>query len=151
MFDSNIFDKLPEIIQAIKQSSISQYEYYVSPVQIEELCEIPDSKIEIRKKNILMLADLRATLVPLSIFPLNGRARLGYARLGLGEVYEKILNDNKSNSDDAIIADTSVTENCTLVTADIGLYRRMTKNHYPCLMYDDFIHSITTTSESVAL
>lgn len=89
-----------------------------------------------------MLADLRATLVPISIFILNGRSRLGYARLGVGEVYAKILNKNGSNADDAVIADTSVTENCTLVTNDKDLYARMIKNDYSCMMYDDFLASI---------
>ena len=79
MFDSNIFDKLPEFIELIHNSS-TQYEYYITTIQIDELCEIPDSKIDIRKRNILMLAALRAKLVPISVFIL-GRAHLGFARL----------------------------------------------------------------------
>lgn len=90
MFDTNVFDKLPKFIKLIRDST-TQYEYYITTIKIDELCEIPDHKIETRKRNFLMLADLRAKLVPLSVFILNGRAYLGCARLGEGEVYKKIL------------------------------------------------------------
>mgnify|MGYP000925810503 CR=1 FL=1 len=142
MFDSNVFDKLPNIINKIKDSSEKQYEYYITTIQVEELCEIPDSKKNIRVNNILMLADLRAKLVPISVFILNGRARLGYARLGNGEIYKKILNENKSNIDDAIIADTCVFEGCTLVTEDKDLYSRMSRNGFEVIYFTDFMNSI---------
>ena len=64
MFDTNVFDKLPEFIDLIRDST-TQYEYFVTTIQIDELCGIPDHKIDIRKRNFLMLADLRARLVPL--------------------------------------------------------------------------------------
>jgi len=123
MFDTNVFDKLPEFIELIRDSA-TQYEYYITTIQIDELCDIPDHKIDIRKRNFLMLADLRARLVPLSVFIL-GCARLGYARLGEGEVFNKILNSNRSNIEDAAIADTAVYEGCTLITNDDDLYERM--------------------------
>jgi len=141
MFDSNVFDKLPEIINLIKESAGTQYEYYITSIQVEELCEIPDDKKEKRIKNLLMLADLRATLVPESLFVI-GTARLGYARLGEGEVYQKILNTNKSNVDDAVIADTSIYEDCILVTEDKDLYNRMLKNGYDVMYLHDFINTI---------
>jgi rRNA-processing protein FCF1 len=142
MFDSNVFDKLPQIISKIKESAENQYEYYITTIQVEELCEIPDEKKEKRVTNILMLADLRAKLVPISVFVLNGRARIGYARLGNGEVYHKILKENKSNSDDAIIADTAVFEGCTLITEDKELYSRMKRNSYSVMYLSDFINTI---------
>lgn len=141
MFDTNVFDKLPEFIELIRDSEI-QYEYYITTIQIDELCEIPDCKMDIRKNNFLMLADLRAHLVPLSVFILNGRARLGYTRLGEGEVYKKILNKNKSNIEDAVIADTAVYERCTLITNDDDLYKRMEKNGYDAMKFDDFIKTL---------
>lgn len=142
MFDSNIFDRLPQIIEKIKNSAETQYEYYITTIQVEELCEIPDHKKEIRVRNILSLAELRAKLVPISVFILNGRARLGYARLGSGQVYYKILNNNKSNTDDAVIADTAVTEGCTLITEDKDLYSRMAKHGYNVMYLSDFIATI---------
>jgi len=141
MFDSNVFDKLPEIINKLKKTSEQQYEYYITTIQVEELCEIPDEKIETRKTNILMLADLRAKLVPISVFVL-GKARLGYARLGAGEVYKKVLNENSSNTNDAIIADTAVCEGCTLITEDKDLYERMRKNGYAVMYLYEFLRTI---------
>ncbi|MDU0328952.1 type II toxin-antitoxin system VapC family toxin [Paenibacillus barengoltzii] len=141
MFDSNVFDKLPEFIDRVKNSAGSQYEYYITSIQVEELCEIPDDKQNIRKTNILMLVELRAKLVPISVFILNGRTRLGYARLGNGEVYRKILNDKKTNIDDAVIADTAVYEGCTLVTQDKDLYKKMKNNNYDVMYLEEFLDS----------
>lgn len=142
MFDSNVFDRLPQIIEKIKNFAETQYECYITTIQVEELCEIPDCKIEIRVRNILSLADVGAKLVPISVFVLNGRARLGYARSGNGEVYHKILNKNKSNTEDAVIADTAVTEECTVITEDKDLYSRMTKHGYNAIYLSDFIDTI---------
>lgn len=144
MFDTNVFDKLPEFIELIRDSA-TQYEYYITTIQIDELCDIPDHKIDIRKRNFLMLADLRARLVPLSVFIL-GYARLGYARLGEGEVFNKILNSNRSNIEDAVIADTAVYEGCTLITNDDDLYERMKKNGYDVMKFDDFIKTLNKTT-----
>ena len=144
MFDTNVFDKLPEFIELIRDSA-TQYEYYITTIQIDELCDIPDHKIDIRKRNFLMLADLRARLVPLSVFIL-GCARLGYARLGEGEVFNKILNSNRSNIEDAAIADTAVYEGCTLITNDDDLYERMKKNGYDVMKFDDFIKTLNKTT-----
>lgn len=88
-----------------------------------------------------MLADLRAKLVPISVFPF-GKARLGYARLGNGEVYRKILNQNKSNTNDAILADTAVHEGCILITEDKDLYKRMVDNGYNALFLTDFLNTM---------
>lgn len=145
MFDTNVFDKLPEFIDLIRDST-TQYEYFVTTIQIDELCGIPDHKIDIRKRNFLMLADLRAKLVPLSVCILNGRARLGYVRLGEAEVYKKILNKNNSNIDDAAIADTAVYEGCTLITNDDDLYKRMETNGYNVMKFDDFIKTLHKTT-----
>ena len=140
MFDSNVFDKLPFFISKIKESN-SDFSYYITSIQVEELCEIPDSKKEIRKTNILMLADLRAKLIPTTITVL-GISRFGYTCLGEGKVYNLILNKNHSNVKDAIIADTSVGEDCTLVTEDTDFYNKMKSNGYKVLKFNDFLQMI---------
>lgn len=66
MFDSNIFNKLPSFIKKIKESK-KEYSYYISTIQIQELAKIKDNKEEQRISNIIMLADLRAHLVPTSV------------------------------------------------------------------------------------
>lgn len=138
MLDSNVFDRLPEFIDIFKKGQ-KDIEYYITTVQIDELCEIKDDKVETRKNRILMLAILRPTLVPISVFALNGRAYLGYARLGEGEVFKKMLTGNDKDIDDAIIADTAVYEHCTLITDDKRLYNRMKRNNYDVMTIDEFI------------
>ncbi|SHL31791.1 PIN domain-containing protein [Anaerocolumna jejuensis DSM 15929] len=140
MFDSNVFDKLPDFIEKMRKSSI-QYEYYITSIQIDELCTIPDKKLEIRKRNILMLADIRARLIPTSVFVYDSTS-YDYAASGDGTVYKKILNENISNKEDAIIADTAVFEGCTLITEDSRFYDKMKKNNYDVMRFDDFIQTL---------
>lgn len=140
MFDSMIIDKLPSYIEKLKKS-VPEYQYYVTSIQVDEISQIPDTKKNIRRQLMLMLVDLRAILVPLSIF-LLGKAHLGYARLGNGKVFHEILNENRSNESDAAIADTAVTEGCTLVTEDRDLYQRMKKHNYDVMCWEDFLNEI---------
>ena len=135
MFDSNIFNKLPSFIKKIKESK-KEYSYYISTIQIQELAKIKDNKEKQRISNIIMLADLRAHLVPTSVSVL-GEARLGYTRLGDGSVYHKILNDSKN-----IIADTAVKEGCILITEDIKFQKKMKRHQYDVMSFDEFISSL---------
>lgn len=139
MFDTNVFDQLQNYMEMIKKST-NKYQYFITTIQIDELCEIPD--IATRKNNFLMLADLRATLVPLSVCILNGIAHLNYVRLGNGEVYEQILSPSHNNINDAAIADTAVYENCTLVTDDKDFYKKMKRQGYASMKFNDFLQSL---------
>lgn len=82
--------------------------------------------------------------MPISVFVLNGRARLGYTRLGEGVVYKSILKENGSNADDAMIADTAVFEGCTLITEDRELYMKMKSQNYDVMSLSEFINSISS-------
>ena len=141
MFDTHIFDKLPNVIEKVKKSIDIKYEVYVTSLQVEELCNIPDLKKEKRCCCMIMLADLRAKLVPTSVF-LLGKGRLGYARLGVGEVYNKILNKSRNNINDALIADTAVFEKCILITDDKKLYQKMMNHSYPVMNFLTFIETL---------
>ncbi len=140
MFDSNIYDILSQYIDVIKKST-NQFEYYVSSIQIDELCDIPDEKKEVRKRNMLMLVDLYAKLIPTACFALE-YVRLGYAELGPGNILNNIINEKKSNEKDAIIADTAVKNGCILVTQDIRLYNKMKSFNYPVQNMEEFLASI---------
>lgn len=140
MFDTNVFDKLQTIIEKLEKTT-DNYEYYITTIQIDEIASIPDTKIETRKMNILLLARLRAIIVPLS-FCVLGKARLGYAKMGNGLIYHNMLNENKNNLGDALIADTSVSEECTLITEDIKLYKKMKLNNYDAMTLNDFLNEI---------
>ena len=141
MFDTHVFDKLPKVIEKVKEKININFELYVTSLQVEEISNIPDSKKEKRCRNMIMLTDLRAKLVPTSVFIL-GKSRLNYGRLGTGEVYKKILNISRNNVNDAVIADTSVFEECILVTDDKELFNKMKKNGYQVLDFETFMKSI---------
>ena len=140
MFDSNMFDNLPNCIDKIIYSKV-EYEYYVTTLQIEELCKIPDSKKDKRISLITHLAILRPKLIPIPTFVL-GYAKLGQVKLGDGIEYNKILNKTKSNIADALIASTAVNEGCTLITDDTKLTTKMKNNNYPVMSFSEFIESL---------
>jgi len=137
MFDTNVFDKLPEMIETLQRGK-DHYKYYVTSVQIEEICNIPDLNKERRIVNMLMLSEIRAELVPVSVL-IFGYSRFGFASFGEGKVYEEILSPNHSNIRDAMIVDTAVHEGCTLITEDKDLYKKMTRNGYNAMLLSEFM------------
>lgn len=147
MFDTNVFSDLIYKKKTLIEIS-KKYSIYVTTIQLEEIAEIPDSNIEKRKQNLFVLATARVTFVPISVFVL-GKARLDLARLGNGEVYNKILNKTKTNVNDAIIADTSVFEACTLVTSDIKLYNKMKRNGYDVITAEELFNSIDKVGDLI--
>ncbi len=144
MFDSNIYDKLPEIIEKIN-SSKNEYEFYITTIQIEELSKIPDSKQSIRERNLLMLAMLRPKLVPLNT-AIYDKCRYDLVKYDEGQAYEKILKKTGSNINDALIADTAIANSCTLVTDDNADFcQRVKKKGYQALTYSEFFNMLTKT------
>jgi rRNA-processing protein FCF1 len=142
MFDTNIFDKLGDVISVIEGTvDKGTYEYLVTTTQIEELCNISDSKIEIRKQNFLRLAKLHAKLVSTSVSIL-GDAVLGSTILGVGEVYDNTLKESGENIHDSIIADTAIDNGCTLITTDKNLYNKMKSQECSVMTLKEFIDSI---------
>lgn len=125
MLDTNIFDKIPDFIDEMKDSIRKGYEYYITVVQVEELSKIPESKEGKRFKSEEILSDLKVEVLPSSsIF--HGES---------GRVLNSI--------DDSIIAATSVYEGCTLVTEDKELYRYMKEDNLEVMYFDEFLLGIS--------
>lgn len=141
MFDSCAFDKLLyfKSKKMLKENAKFDIEYYITSVQIAELCKTPNE--EKRIKLILNLSIMRPKIIPTTSFIL-GYARLGYSMLGDGEIYKKLLNNNSSNVKDAIIAETANKEDCCLVTEDRKLFKSMKKNNYKVIDFDEFHNCI---------
>lgn len=140
MFDSNIFDVLPNYITKLKQLT-KEYEFFITTIQTDEIADISDDKKRKRRQNFLMLADLRPKVVSLSL-GIWDLARFDYMHLGPAQVYYKLLNPSGNNKHDAAIADTAVREGCTLVTNDMKLYRKMKKYGYSVLTFEEFLGDI---------
>lgn len=113
-----------------------KYNFYVSPSVLEELSKIKDDKLEDRIRNIIALIELNPKFIYDSVF-IWDHSRFDCACLGNGEVYKKILNESKNNINDAIIADTSVNNNCILFTCDKRFYNKMKRYGYKCVNLDD--------------
>ncbi len=141
MFDSCSFDEIlkSNSYKLIEESHKQGYEYYITSIQVEELCRVPDE--EKRVSLILNMSSMRPKIVPIASFVL-GYARLGYARLGDGVIYEQILNENRSNIKDALIAETAIIEKCKLVTEDNGLINIMEKNNFTTIKFEDFMETL---------
>lgn len=83
-------------------------------------------------KNLLLLARLEAKFI-LDSVTVADYSRVDNCTLGDGIVYDQILNENKSNIRDAILADTAVNNGLTLLTNDVRLYDKMKKYSYNVL------------------
>lgn len=127
MLDSNIFDELCIDFNLIMKNK-EKYKFYITYTQIDEINNMPKSKSEKKNKILENIERLEVEKVKASVTIL-GKCRLGQTKIGRGKVYSKIVKDNGSNSNDSIIADTSVSEGCTLITNDKKLYNRMKRNN----------------------
>ncbi|HET55860.1 MAG TPA: hypothetical protein ENN33_11650 [Ignavibacteria bacterium] len=92
-------------------------EFYITHIQNDELNEWDD--VEERKKATLLLAKIKPIVLPTESF-IVGESRLGYAKLGDGEVLNEVINrrNMEKNIRDALIAETAILNNIILVTDD---------------------------------
>ena len=57
--------------------------------------------------------------------------------------YKNLLNQNRSNIDDALIGDAAKRENCTLITDDTRFINKLNANGISTMKFSDFLNSIT--------
>jgi len=144
MFDCNTFSALLERNdwQEFLSKAREQYELCVASVQVEELAQIPDSKLETRVRHILCLCEMKATIIPTAVV-------MGYGRLGFcafadesDTTYEDLLNENRSNVHDAMIGDAAKREGCLLITNDTRFANKLRRNGIDTLPFSDFAATI---------
>ena len=139
MLDSNAFDRLHEVIPTIK-SKLSEIDFYVATVQVEEIAIIPDEKRDVRKRDFLTMIELRPHLVP-HTFTFDA-FDFGHFSFEIEPKYWSILKSTKSNKKDALIAATAIRNGCTLVTNDTELTKKMNQAGESVLSFDAFIDSL---------
>lgn len=135
LFDNNAIDTVLKNSDLYK-SLIHKYEFYVCTTVIEELANISDNEKEKRIKLFISFAKMEMKFISDSVFILD-HSRLDCACLGNGVVYNQVLNKNKSNIKDAIIADTAVTRDCILLTEDKKLYKKMKSLNYKVITLEE--------------
>ena len=144
MFDANAFSYLLKQNKFnLLEKSTDKYEYYITEIQVRELAEIPDHKRDWRIAHALCLCKMRAKLV-------NVRGVYGITHYGCcsysnetENTYKKLLNQNRSNIDDALIGDAAKRENCTLITDDTRFINKLNANGICTMKFSDFLNSIT--------
>lgn len=133
LFDNNEISFIANNIDFFKKLK-NEYELCISKTVVRELAAIPDKNIEFRKQIFVDFSDLEFKFLPDSCFVLNGGFTLdGRSNMGNCEVYNKIININGDNINDAVIADTAVTHKCILLTEDKELLKKMAHNNYVAL------------------
>lgn len=142
MFDSNAFSsflKHQTDWGSFFSKCRTKYEFYVTAVQVEELANIPDAEKEKRIQHLLLLAKMRAKIVPTILV-------LDYSRLGLSvlanendNTYELLLKENRSNVHDALIGEAAKREGCLLITDDKWLVNRLNKVGIKNICFENFI------------
>ena len=142
MFDTNAFDKMYTTDDDLDRIVASnKYEYYITSIQIEEIGNIPDSRKEQRKQNLMTLCKIGAQL--LFVPAVVGHARLDCCVVAdENDVYSDLLKVTHSNVNDAMIGSTAKRENCIVVTDDKDFSKRLKKHSVPTMTYNEFIQSL---------
>lgn len=137
MFDSNAFDKLIDILDELRDN-IGKFDFYITAIQIEELANIPDTNKEKRICNFLAFCEMRAKLVPVSF--VFDHSRLGFCCFGdeNDDTYSLLLNENKTNVNDALIGEAAKREECILVTDDVKFSKKLKKLNIPFITFEEF-------------
>lgn len=146
MFDTNAFDKAMENLDEI-ESIKNNNNFYMTYVQEQELMDIPETK-RAKMLNIFnMIKETNIQKIPTTVFLLN-HTPIGSGRLGNGNVYDELLNEGKTNVNDALIGETAVTEGYDLVTNDKQLYNKLLKYDIRVMTFEDFLSQISNNAPS---
>ena len=143
MFDCNAFDEiiLDDRLELLV-NTLDRYEYYIIPIQVKELHNIPDEKETKREKLIDLISKLHMKEVYISP-AIYGTFKYGQAKYGgHRSVYDKVLFRTRSNTRDALIASSANREDCIVITNDGGFRKKMINNNYPVMNFNEFIEDV---------
>lgn len=146
MFDTNAFDKAIENLDEIK-SIKNNNNFYMTYVQEQELMDIPETKRAKMLSIFSMIKETNIQKIPTNVFLLN-HTPIGSGRLGNGKVYEELLNEGKTNVNDALIGETAVTEGYVLVTNDKQLYNKLLKYDIKVMTFEEFLSQTSNNAPS---
>lgn len=122
MFDTNIFNQILD--DEIDCNLFSSINCFVTHIQNDEILATKDSDRRTDLVRIFLLIDKNTIPTETALF---GLSRYGQAKYSDGELYKNFLdclNDKKrkpNNNRDALIAETAIKNNFTLVTNDEAL------------------------------
>lgn len=136
ILDSNIFDDLVAGQLELDFVENLNAEIFITHIQVDELNNCPDH--EKRAKLFLHLTEVRPQKLATESFVV-GTSRLGSAKLGDGEILEKLRNGNLKKTNDALIGETAIKNGLTLITNDKELKRNVNKLGGKALTIKEFL------------
>lgn len=141
IFDSHLFDSIMDgklSIDRVVDSKTKGFEYYITHVQVEELSNCPEA--DKRAKLSLIITKIAPILVPTESLVL-GTSRLGYTRLGEGDVLSQITktSENKEKfTNDALIGEAAIKGRFTLVTNDVKIRNKVNTEGGRAISLEEF-------------
>ena len=135
LLDNNAIDKINEHLDYIK--SHKDIEFYICKEVAHETSENRSISFE---KNFISLLKVGVKYIPNSVFAIGHTILDGESYIGSYEasnVYYNILNKNKSNIADAIIAATAYENDCIVLTYDKKFYKKMKKYNYQVVTFEE--------------
>ncbi|MCC4227416.1 type II toxin-antitoxin system VapC family toxin [Zunongwangia profunda] len=118
ILDSNVFDDLLTGKLEIAVFEKEDFELFITHIQVDEINECPNK--EKRAKLLNFMIELRPEKIPTESFVV-GTSRIGSAKIGDGNLIERLRTGNLKKTNDALIGETAIKNNLTLITNDLKI------------------------------
>lgn len=141
LLDNNAIDKLSKNIDIIKTHTETRF--FICRETVEE---VSNNKSYNPTYNIISLLQLGVSYAKNAVFVLGHSKLDGHSKFSdrtTSTIYKNMLNENRSNVADAIIATTAIKNNYTLITNDKKLYNKMQKYNYKVMTFEEFLEFIS--------
>ena len=122
IFDSNVFDDLVSGTLDISQFNNPRIEIYITHIQVDEINACTNS--EKRAKLFNIMTEIRPKKLATESFVV-GHSRIGSAKIGDGNLIEKLRNENLNRTNDALIGETAIKNKLILITNDRKLKNKI--------------------------
>ena len=173
LFDTHIYDKKLskdfDVVMECQKKISNNYRFYITEVQFRELDGFPDrpqtyddlsSYNPSKNKNEIQIIIFKLKIQKISclgllkhdFLKLDGTFRaIPYDKIStnpIGKMFWDIINKNYKKSNDAVIAEAAIYNNCILISNDIDLIKKVNK-YFPnkALCYIDFINKYLDIKE----
>lgn len=149
ILDTQIYDKIIDenLDLNLLKKSLKNIDYHITHIQSDELSRCP--KGDKREKLLLIKSVLRPIVIETESFVLSGEgkefSKLGFARLGDGKILEKLRKGNVKYTNDALIGETAIKNNLTLVTIDFKLAKKVKSEKGSVISFDEFVKKISSS------
>jgi Predicted nucleic acid-binding protein, contains PIN domain len=115
IFDSNVFDDLITGKLDVEVVESKSQEIYITHIQVDEINKCEDR--EKRGRLFNFMTQIRPEKIPTESF-IIGTSRIGSAKIVDGNLIEELRGGNYKKTNDALIGETAIKNNLTLITND---------------------------------